>query len=213
MKICPDCYEEIPTADIDVENDDALCRACDESFSLVELLEESPAPAVDISRPPKGAWYHQTAGGFEVGTSTRHEGAYLILFFIALLPWAMVKVYTRASALLKGFPPNIVKFVFIVAGILLSIAPVSVILMYLFGKIVVSVDKGEGRIFTGVGNFGRTKRFKWGTIKAVREIRNPKPLIELKSENPVWFGSLLARKERRLFLIAVLRKQLRDLRG
>jgi hypothetical protein len=56
--LCPECKAPIATADINVQTDVAICRACGNLTTASFLAGASPLPApIDPARPPKGAWY------------------------------------------------------------------------------------------------------------------------------------------------------------
>jgi len=46
----------------------------------------------------------------------------------------------------------------------------SIMLMTIVGKVTIRVDDSDGVIFTGVGSFGWSRRFRWDDVNRVEEI-------------------------------------------
>lgn len=211
--ICLKSRQKIPAVDTDADDDIAFCRSCNYSFSFAELLKKSSAQGMGILQVPDGAWYRQTGNGFEIGATTRSWIGFVLVPCLAIWPLLILNFYAKWLKSGTGFSFGFFMVVLILFA-LPSLLPTSVILMYLAGKVVVSVESGEGRIFTGVGPLGWTRRFKWNSIKRVRKgwttyqvNGSHQPLIELEREKRVRFGSLL-KNERREFMMAVLKKKL-----
>ena len=85
-------------------------------------------------------------------------------------------------------------------------------LMMVCGKVEVSVDRNEGKIFTGVGPFGLRKHFDWNSIKSIDEETSGANApgsygltIAMTGQNKTKFGSLL-NETRRFYLLQTLRK-------
>ena len=89
---CPSCHNEIPGDDINVAQNVAYCRFCEQVSALTDFVEphvsptqasfDSPVDAVDPSAPPKGAYYKNTGIEYIVGTSKRDlRIAGFMLFF------------------------------------------------------------------------------------------------------------------------------------
>ena len=92
----------------------------------------------------------------------------------------------------------------------------SIALMAVCGKMVVSVNGDQGKIFTGVGSVGWTRKFKWSGIREVQENTRYGSkggiyhVIVLEGDTRISFGSGI--KESRLYFMenalrAMLRKR------
>lgn len=95
IPICPSCQNEIASDDINVAQNVAYCRYCQQVSSLTDYVEQveqnlatansatnSRLDAVDPSAPPKGAYYKNTGIEYIVGTSNRDlRIAGFMLFF------------------------------------------------------------------------------------------------------------------------------------
>src|SRR5262245_6981952 len=86
MKIrCPNCCTPIPADEVNEGTNVALCRACDEVFPLATLVSEGHgSDDFDIRQAPPGAWFEETAGGWQLGASTRTAGAFVAVPFALL---------------------------------------------------------------------------------------------------------------------------------
>jgi len=209
---CPACHSTIPLEDINVSTDIALCRQCSKTYSFAELCEDQASLDVDISRPPRGAWFNHQGMDSVAGATTRAWGALFLVPFAAV--WSggsLGGLY--GSQIIKGkfeLLPSLFGIPFLLGSCLL----VTLASMSACGKVVVRRSGDDGSIFQGVGPFGWTRRFRWSDIKAVRvgskkwkqNGRNDS-FIELEATKPIRFGSLLS-ETRRDFIVAVLKRQM-----
>jgi hypothetical protein len=217
--ICPNCRREIPTEDVNVAKDIALCRSCNQTFSFAELVQEGSAPAVDLMRPPRGVWFRQDMRGFELGASMRSPAAFFLVPFMAL--WSggsLGGIY--GSQIHSGkfnLTTSLFGIPFLIGTILLGAFP----LMMICGRISIAVQGDQGRIFTGVGPIGWTRRFKWSAVTTVSQepvgySKNGQPqvAIVLQGDNNLRlkFASGI-KEERRYFMLNALRSLLRKREG
>lgn len=117
ITICPACRGELPSADINVATDVALCRACGQTFKLSKLQDAAALATVNLDDPPAGCWVRDDGDGVRIGASTRSASSFFGLTFFAAFWNSIVGVFvaiTLAStlshlgvALPKWFPaPN-----------------------------------------------------------------------------------------------------------
>jgi hypothetical protein len=191
---CPNCRTSIPAGQIRAATDVALCRACDEVFSLSDLIDGGFGDVdFDVRRCPTGMWYEETATGWRLGASTR---SYAALFFMPFTCFwlGMSLLLLVVMSMEVGFWAALIASPFLLIGLFLLVPT----LMAICGKVVVSVDRGEGRIFTGVGKHGTTKRFAWDAVVSIEEKlgegkrRNVPVGIELVGDTRVGFGGWLS---------------------
>lgn len=209
---CPRCMAEVPLEDVNVAKDVALCRRCQESFSFAESSnEEEPLPQVDLDHPPKGVWFHRTADGFELGSTTRSWIAVFLVPFMCL--WS-------AGSLGATFWPQIRKGEFSLGmslfGLPFLIGTIvigAITIMCVCGKICVRARDGEGEIFVGVGRLGFRRRFKWNEIKSVRQLtrigskgQRYKQLC-LEAEKPITIATNVAGGRMQFFAAALKQLQ------
>lgn len=165
--VCPKCQSDIPLEDVNVANDIALCRKCNQTFTFAQAVreEENPAP-VDLDRPPKGVWYRRTPNGFELGCSTRSAAAFFLVPF--MLVWSggsLGGIY--GSQIAKGdfnLGMSLFGLPFLFGTILFG----SFAIMTVCGKFCIRADGPNGEVFAGAGSIGYRKRFKWDAVKDIR---------------------------------------------
>lgn len=214
MKIhCPSCGRLLPAAQLNLATDVALCANCDEAFSISTMVAAGQgAEDFDIDQPPRGASFERTMNGWRMGASTRSPIAFFLVPFMCI--WSGFSLGAAyGSQIIEGrfeLVPTLVGIPFLLATLLFC----SFAAMTVCGKIVVSTDGNDGRIYTGVGPFGWTRRFDWSAISAVTETiprfhypGNNGVTIALAGQSQVCFGSMLS-DARRYYLLNALRKQL-----
>jgi hypothetical protein len=216
--ICPNCRREIPMEDVNVEKDIALCRSCNQTFSFADLVQGSQGPAVDLTRPPKGVWFKQDMRGFEIGSTTRSAAAFfLVPFMCAWSGGSMIGIY---GSQIRSGKFEIGKSLFGLPFLIGTLFLGAVTLMMICGRVLISVQGDQGRLFTGVGPVGRTRRFKWSSIKSVTEdtrfYRNGQPQLSIilqgDDNTRLKFASGI-REDRRYFMANALRDLLRNREG
>jgi hypothetical protein len=210
---CPKCQREIAPADVNVAADVAFCRPCNEAFELSKLVDDGEeasdaAPPLEMLVPPRGAWFEKDLDGFTVGATTRSCVALFLVPFTCV--WAggsLGGIY--GSQIAKGqFEPVMCLFgiPFLLGSVLLG----AFTLMTVAGKLTVTVRRGEGVAFVGVGQFGWRKRFNPSEVRRVREeVRRGSKgsttrSIVLEGTERIELGSMLSEGRQR-FVVQVLR--------
>ena len=188
---CPKCQRIIPSADLNVANDVALCRACNSMHSLAELVHDAEVDSsIDLNRPPAGAWFRSTSFGANIGATYRSLGGALGLLAISLFWNGILSVFVflvlGATLALLHIPPpgwfpdmkinknemgwgmTIFLWLFLTPFLLVGLAMVIGFFMSLGGRTEVTLQNGRGIIFTGIGPIGWRRRFTVDTVKKVR---------------------------------------------
>ncbi len=90
-----------------------------------------------------------------------------------------------------------------------TIALLCIIAFMLFGKEVVTLSRGQGKDFTGVGPFGRTKRFTYDRNTRLTLYEGRAGLIELKNPGKVGTTRICRNfdEDAREYAAAVLRRE------
>ncbi|CAM2931439.1 hypothetical protein [Rariglobus hedericola] len=236
---CPLCKRTIPAEDFNVSTDLAYCRSCNQAHSLIALMENARLDAL-LEEPVPGTWKHQNMQGDVVlGASHRSLKMAAGLLAVALFWNGIVSVFvaiaTASTLKLSGitlpdsFPEfkneggpmgwgfTIFLWCFLTPFIAVGTWMIISFLMSLAGKTVVTIGSGKGKIFTGVGPFGRTKRFNPADVKSI-SVRakfvadsdggghqDEKIYIELHNGEELTFGGSLPKK-RKYQLAARLRE-------
>lgn len=212
MKVaCPVCQTVIPSSELDATADVAVCRRCDETFPLSSLVAEGQTrDAFDLSRAPAGAWYEDTGTGCQIGATTRSPIAFLFVPFACLWSgYSMGAIYgTQIANGQFNLRASLLGIPFVIGSLILG----TLALMAVCGQVVVSNDRGQGCVFTGIGFIGWNRRFEWQSIRAVKErfssyAKHGRPTIALAGQTRIAFGTML-NDERRDFMFRGLQKLL-----
>lgn len=194
--------------------------------------------SVDPAKPPAGAWFRDDGLQTVVGASTRSLGGALAALGICLFWNGIVSVFVlvaiagslhhMGTAIPHWFPApqmsgggmmslGMVLFlwVFLTPFILVGLVIFATFVTMLGGRVEVTLRDNQGRVFTGIGSLGWTRRFDAAQVKNVdlaeRRWRNedgdPRQSQEIliDAEKAVRLGSTL-REERKVFLAGVLKR-------
>jgi len=164
---CTSCERKIEATNINVAKDTAYCTNCESLTSLSSLLESTPSKNFDASSPVSGTSLDDRGLNWTVSGSHR---SWMALFFVPFtLVWAggsLSGIY--GSQLISGeFDPG--KSLFGLPFLIGSIVLISLSLMSVFGRTIVSVENGKALTFTGIGSIGWYRRFDWSAIDRVSE--------------------------------------------
>lgn len=213
--ICPQCGKPIPTQDLNVASDIALCRLCGQTHVLSELVraKSDDASRVDIAHPPPGAWCRTTEHGREIGATTRSPIAFfLVPFFLVWSGGSLGGIYGTQIA--SGHF-NLITSLFGIPFILGTVFLCAMTLMGIGGKVTVTLSRQGGEVFTGIGSVGVRRRFRLDEIATVREVQSPFSHpgyqhyggIVLEGKRRIRFGHGL-NEARRYFVVEALRQEL-----
>ena len=205
MKVtCPECGTPIPPARMNVAANAAVCPNCGEAFALSKLVERGDVPPeFDLNHPPPGAWYREEVRGWRIGASTRSPAAFIFVIFVFSVCYQMSWLEVDFFGYLSGSPFR--PFAILVFG--------GMALVNTFGRVEVTVADAEGRVFTGVGPLGWTRRFDWSGVTQVEQEPLGKfarrsehgRVIVLRGKTRLRFGTQLS-EARRNYLIHGLRR-------
>jgi hypothetical protein len=209
--VCPKCRGAIPLDDVNVTTDIAVCRRCEQTFAYSGLIDEQEAEPVDPNRPPKGAWFKRTPGGFEVGSTTRSPIAFVLVPFMCVWSgFSLGGIYGTQIA--KGkfdLMQSLFGIPFLIGTLLFG----SFALMAACGKVLVRMDGKNGEVFTGVGPVGWRRRFQKDGVTGVRRTERVNDKggvshqITIEGRKPIQFAFGLP-AERLNFLLGTLRQGL-----
>ncbi len=208
---CPKCKSVLKEPHVDVTRNAAICVNCNVVFSVSAIGEAGVESEedFDIHSPPSGAAFQGTAAAWRITTSTRTPAAFVSVPFACLwVGFVLFGLY--GQTIIHGTFSLILSLIgipFLIASAVL----VSVALMNVCGRVVVSVDGADGQVFTGVGSIGWTRRFDWRAITAINEffyVPNQRGVsrvaVSLVGTERLQFGMML-NEPRRHYLIQTLR--------
>ena len=238
---CPSCQRTIPPEDFNVSTDLAFCRACNANHSLAALWEDARLDS-ELVRHVPGTWQRTgPRGEIVLGASHRSLGAALGALGIALFWNGIVSVFVAIalSSTLNllgfghpgglpvfksedgpvGWGMTIFLWCFLTPFIAVGAVMIGAFFMSLAGRCVVSITPDRGTIFTGVGPFGRTRRFVPADVKRVSlrskfhtdsdgdRHRDERIYLDLHNGTDLRFGASLPSR-RKQQLAALLRQTL-----
>jgi len=199
--------------DLNVAADVALCRTCGYTGSF---LRSSTVPYMsdeEMARPPKRVTLHRGFDGELEIVSRFSKGLALFLIpFTAI--WSGASMWgIYGTQFMKG-EFDLMQSLFGIPFLLGTIVLVSIILLTLYGKIIVTLSRGRVQVFSGVFGIGRTKEIACGkgtqvSLEKSSATKNhvPQMQIVLRSGNQTLkFGALSFSKETRQYVAAVLRR-------
>jgi hypothetical protein len=203
---CSKCKRVLSNENINVSKDTAYCDSCGELTSLSSLNTNTIDSKFNIEDPVKGTNYSENIGVWKIEAS--HRSLYAIFIVPFTCVWAggsLTGIY--GTQLISG-DFNLVNSLFGVPFLLGSIILVSISLMSLFGRTIISNDNGRTLIFIGVGPIGWYRRFEWSSISNVVEKQsNQNKHISLEGKKRLSLGWGLNDKKR-YYLVNALRLKL-----
>jgi hypothetical protein len=207
---CPSCDERISPDRINLDSKVGVCDSCDELFALSKLVGFDPTSQdIDLDNPPSGVLFRDT--GMEQRLSMKLgnlSGLIFLTVFDSLWCSGVVFIVKGAIDQRGGFDITIGLFgLFFVTSTLLLL---TFSLFLIFGKTIIRIEGDDGRIFTGVGPIGKTRRFRCSEIHEIREDRKGngsyrRAVISLIGQTRIQFGGEL-NDERRRFVLAASKK-------
>ncbi len=207
---CPKCNSVIENDKINIQTDIAQCTSCNEVFKISESLNVVDEK-FDINDPPAGAWIKNDYDVVIIGATTKSPIAFFLVPF--MLVWSGGSLGGIYGYQIMSGEFNLFMSLFGIPFILGSILFWSLALMAIWGKVEMTLDKTGGKIFTGLGTIGITKKFEWKDITTIKESqtnlnypgsRGSKIILDGKKR--ISFGSGL-KENRRYYLFRSLQKQ------
>jgi hypothetical protein len=209
---CPFCKAEIPLDDVNVATDIALCRACGRTaaFSMLQGVEALAHTALEA--PPKGVRIERDVSG---GARIIYRRLSPVLFF--LIPFtalwsggSMWGIYIQP--LIKGtLKPGMALFG--LPFLLGTLVLLGVITFLAAGRWVVTLHRGTGSVFVGMGTLGWTRTFTYDRQTLV-SLRMTDVEVNHHHQTGIWiktgeteltFGALLKEDAKQFIASAIMR--------
>jgi hypothetical protein len=168
--VCPDCRTEIQNKSINTESDMVQCQNCTKIFKMSEQPTVINDEGFEIDNQPKGTWINKENDKIRIGASTSSPIAYFLVPFMCLLSAGMVSGMYGVQFSEDDSEPlmNLIGIAFILITFVFWIYT----FMAIWGKVEITLDNKGGRVFTGIKNLGFSKRFIWGEISSINEIKS-----------------------------------------
>jgi hypothetical protein len=208
MKIqCRKCKRPIPTDQINVSKDIALCPDCGECYKISECVDLEPVNPDIFRNPPGGVWFRQEPGEVVIGATTRSPAAFFLVPFMCVWSGGSLGGIYGSQIASGEFNPAMSLFgiPFLIGTIVLG----AMALMTVFGKIEVHLGR-LNYVFTGIGPIGWKRPFDWSAVHTVREVATSskssknQTSIVLEGETRVSFGAGL-NDNRKYFILNALK--------
>ena len=202
---CPKCHAKIPANQINIVTDLAHCKACNSIIKISEVSNKNDL--FDIKNSPKGTWYERVSSNeLLLGASTRSPFAFFIVPFMLIWSGGSLGGIYGSQILSGKFDLMISLFgiPFLIGTIIFG----SYAIMTVAGKVEIELDKQGGKVFTGVGSIGFTKKFLWSEVSNIRETisfgKQTSSKITLEGSRKLSFGIFL-KESRRYYIIQALK--------
>jgi hypothetical protein len=166
-------------------------------------------------KPPAGALFETQPDGFVAAATLRSAQAWFrIPFTLVWSGGSLGGIYGSQFHTGTFDLVNSLFGLFFVAGTLLLVPQA---IMSALGRVVIKCRGEEGSVFCGVGQLGRTWRFRWEDVVSIQQAlrkghrgsvtRFIRVVFRTPTRAPLEFGDLLS-DERKGFVISVMRWQL-----
>lgn len=147
--------------------DVAQCPSCHHVCKVSDTLNKESILFYDIGSPPQGAWIKRGFEEIVIGANTRH---WIALFLVPFaLGWSGVAIKNMYWDQIQSGRFDLVMSLFGIPFLLVSMFMLWIALLFIFGKEEFTIDQKGGKLFTGVGRVGLTRRFAWEEITQVKE--------------------------------------------
>ena len=209
---CPGCRQAIPLDDINIAKDIALCRGCGKvwTFSLIRAAQE--LAGVDLQKPPQGVRIVEDHRG---ETRIRyHRISRALIFLIPFTAcWSGLSMFGIYGSQFKKGQFNLGESLFGLPFLIGTVVLCSIILFGLFGRWEITIRRGEGTCFVGVGPAGWRRRFTFGPQASVslemssyRVNQVPQEAITIHEGGAkiISFGAPITSREAKVFIAAAM---------
>lgn len=211
--LCPYCQAAIPLADINVVTDIALCRGCGRTAAFSTIGGAGRVSLTCLAEPPRSI---RVENGFSDETKITYRRVSPGLFF--LIPFAalwsggsMIGIYgTQIREGKFDLHMSLFGIPFAIGTLVL----LSIIVYLAVGKWVVTLNRGEGSVFTGVGPLGWTRLFSYNRntivslcMTEVKINNRPQEGIRVCTDGKdLIFGSMLKKDAKQFIAAAILQE-------
>jgi hypothetical protein len=209
--MCPFCHACIPISDVNVATDIALCRTCGRTTTFSVASSASEISLDGPTEPPRGV---RVEDGLFAGTRIIYHRISPTLWF--LIPftafWSGFSMTGIYGSQIKDGKFDLEQSLFGIPFAIGTIVLLGSILYLMLGKWVVTLNRGEGTVFVGVGPLGWTRQFSYNrntlvslcmTNTKVNE-QPQKGILVRTDEKDFVFGALVKDDAKRFIAAAIM---------
>jgi hypothetical protein len=211
--LCPYCRKSIPVADVNVVTDIALCRACGRTTAFSAATGAGTISLDCLAEPPRCV---RIENGFFDDTRIIYHRVSPVLWF--LIPFAalwsggsMIGVY---GSQIRDGKFNLEQSLFGIPFLFGTVVLLAIIIYLMLGKWLITLNRGEGAVFVGVGPLGWTRRFSYNRdsmvslcMTSVKVNDRPQQGILVRTDGKDFvFGALLKEDAKRFIAAAIMRE-------
>lgn len=167
---CPNCKTEISRDHLNITTDVGQCQNCGHIFKISENLNSDIDDGFNINNPPNGSWIVKDSNQILIGATTRSVFAFFLVPF--MIVWSGVSIGGIYGSQIMSGEFSVFLSLFGIPFIIGAIIFWAVTLMSIWGKVELTLDQFGGKIFTGVGIIGITKKFTWNEISTIKEVES-----------------------------------------
>ena len=168
--ICATCSSIIDTENINVAKDTAYCTKCENLHNLSSLTSRSTSKAkvkFDPYQKVDGVTVDDKSYMWSIDATQRSKNVFFLIPFTCV--WSGMSLYSIYGQQYLSGEFDLVTSLFGIPFLLGSIFLIGLCLMSLFGRTHISCDNDKALYFIGVGAIGKYKRFRWSSIKELKD--------------------------------------------
>lgn len=209
---CPLCQSVISADDVNVATDLALCRSCGNTSSFSIVSGSSEISLQTLANPPRCVKIDRDYSGATVITYRKLSP--MLLFLIPFTAfWSGLSMWGIYGSQLKKGEFDVSQSLFGLPFLLGTVVLLSAITFLLAGKWQITLKRGAGTVFVGVGKIGWTRTFAYNrdTLVALRMTNvnvngvSQKGVLIRNQAADFIFGTML-KEEAKQFIAAAIMK-------
>lgn len=157
---CCRCGAVLPEEDINLATGFALCRSCGHA-----------GRADNVERPRYITLDKCSMNGRRLVYRRMNWGGICLLVFAVMWNWVMAVFLSNIFSSARSDMHAVLLLFFMLPFVLAGIVIPAIGLLFLFGRIVVEVGQGQGRVFRGVGPVGWSWYFSLSGMETARVVK------------------------------------------
>ncbi|MBN2302609.1 MAG: hypothetical protein JXN60_08845 [Lentisphaerae bacterium] len=212
---CPLCKAVIPPDDVNVATDLALCRTCGNTSSFSIVSGSSEISLDVLANPPRCVKIERDFSEATVITYRRLSPVLLFLIPFTTF-WSGLSMWGIYGSQFRKGEFDLSQSLFGLPFLFGTVVLLSIITFLLVGKWLITLKKGMGNVFVGVGSLGWSRSFTYNrdTVISMRmtnvQVNNvsQKGILIRNASTDLIFGTML-KEEAKQFIAAAIMKEVK----